>query len=375
MGIGDGERTVKKEPQIFTTLQMQDEPVPAGILDMLEDQELAESILRGYVRETLREFPTYSRRSLLNEVYGPVLLEECMAAATWMMLTEAPEFADMTVGEVLTKMNEIEGTIEEREQVIEQIEKKEHTVKKLGKLVQKTIDGLPEDDSLKGMEKADRLNELLDALAEMVKSGEEARKKLVDPDTPGLEFIQITKDLAKNFKKVVLDGAKSMAGDMQIAGWDEVFDYADDIIGSLQDVPFLGTAAGVAKDVSVVLKGGAKGFRWFVNKVKGGDKPPEALSNMVDQAAQRPDTKTKTAPFMNLFNIDDEYQAILEDELEVEFIKSFKEWLEGQSEEVMDTPLSQLMGDQEDSDWNIDRHLEDWIPQQSDTADHTVDLA
>jgi hypothetical protein len=46
---------VKREPQIFNTLQMQDEPVDTATLDVLEDQELNEAWVREYIRETLAE--------------------------------------------------------------------------------------------------------------------------------------------------------------------------------------------------------------------------------------------------------------------------------------------------------------------------------
>jgi len=46
---------VKKEPQIFTTVDVQDVPVSDVILDTLEQEELSESLLREHVRQLLVE--------------------------------------------------------------------------------------------------------------------------------------------------------------------------------------------------------------------------------------------------------------------------------------------------------------------------------
>jgi hypothetical protein len=56
---------VKREPQIFNTLQMQDEPVDTATLDMLEDQELSEAWVREYVRVILSE--SSQQQGRLNE--------------------------------------------------------------------------------------------------------------------------------------------------------------------------------------------------------------------------------------------------------------------------------------------------------------------
>jgi hypothetical protein len=55
MGFGDQERTMKKEPQIFTRINRQDVPVSDAVLDTLEQEELAESLTREYIRELLTE--------------------------------------------------------------------------------------------------------------------------------------------------------------------------------------------------------------------------------------------------------------------------------------------------------------------------------
>jgi len=47
---------VKKEPQIFNTLQAQDVPVSNAVLDVLEQEEMTESMVRTYVRGMLSEY-------------------------------------------------------------------------------------------------------------------------------------------------------------------------------------------------------------------------------------------------------------------------------------------------------------------------------
>jgi len=46
---------MKKEPQIFTRINRQDVPVSDAVMDALEQEELAESLTREYVRELLTE--------------------------------------------------------------------------------------------------------------------------------------------------------------------------------------------------------------------------------------------------------------------------------------------------------------------------------
>ena len=55
MGPGDGERAVKREPQIFTRIDVQDVPVSDAVLDVLQQEELTESMVRAYIRQLLAE--------------------------------------------------------------------------------------------------------------------------------------------------------------------------------------------------------------------------------------------------------------------------------------------------------------------------------
>ena len=45
---------MKNEQQIFTSLQQQRKPVSNAVLNTLEDEEIAESLLREIVRKKLR---------------------------------------------------------------------------------------------------------------------------------------------------------------------------------------------------------------------------------------------------------------------------------------------------------------------------------
>jgi hypothetical protein len=67
MEPGDGERIMKREPQIFTRTNVQDVPVGANILDILTQEELAESLVRKCVEELLIE-ATWGEEWLSPEV-------------------------------------------------------------------------------------------------------------------------------------------------------------------------------------------------------------------------------------------------------------------------------------------------------------------
>jgi hypothetical protein len=339
------------------------------------------NILREYVRETLVHSSSHQnklsevrqrvkRRTLLCEVYPPSLLAECMNVTAMAMLMEAPtSIKDMTIQEIIDKIEQLEATQQDREGILEVIEAKEKTVAKLTSLTMKT---LKEIESGADRKKRQRLQSLHEALTELQEKIKDTRKDLVDPDIESAELASKAALIAEQFAKVVIKGSRSIMGDMQIAGYDEIFDYANKVMDKLEKIPFMKVFTGMGKEVAEWMSRGAKGLSWLTKKIKGGDKPVTALDDMVDKVAQTPDTKTKTAPFMNLFNIDDEYQAILEDELEIEFIQHFKEKLKGAPQEVMGMTLGEL--ESESNDWNIDRELEDWIPSRGDTKDHTVDI-
>jgi len=46
---------MKREPQIFTRIDDQDVPVSNAVLDVLEQEEMTESMVRAYIRQLLAE--------------------------------------------------------------------------------------------------------------------------------------------------------------------------------------------------------------------------------------------------------------------------------------------------------------------------------
>ena len=63
------------------------------------------------------------------------------------------------------------------------------------------------------------------------------------------------------------------------------------------------------------------------------------FSNIMQDIMTAPDNKETTAGFLGLFNIDDEWQKLLDDKVEITFINKMISSLESQNP---DTPLEQL---------------------------------
>ncbi len=288
--------------------------------------------------------------------------------------TSAPAaIKSMTVQEVLDTIETLEKTQEERDKVIGIIEAQEKNALKMKQKVNKTIKGMPESDQKRGNDKYDRLSALGVDSEGFIEKMKDLKKDLMDPNVEGgfAAKILLALKVAKEWSKVVNQHKRAIASDVQIGDWEDVFDAAEDFIDKFSFLPGAETLKGAVGEISGWLSKAGKAFSWMVNKVKGDEEPAAMLDDLVDDIALQPDSKTKTAPFMNLFNIDDEYQAMLDDNLEVQFIKDFKTTLK-------DFPLKNMtMGELEnmspDSEWNIDNALEKWIPQQSDTAGHSVE--
>lgn len=208
-------------------------------------------------------------------------------------------------------------------------------------------------------------------LEEFISKVKTVRTKLGDPEVAGIGALsEEVKEVLKAFKKVVMGNAKTLVSDMQLGEYKEIFSAANDIFDAVEKLPFAKAVGGVAKEVAEWLGRGAKGLSWLGNKIGiGGEKPAEALDKLVDKVAQAPDTKTAKAPFMKLFNIDDEYQAMIDDKLEITFIQDFKERLKKfPMKSIKVGELDQL----DDTQWNIDTALEDWVPDQPATQGRTV---
>ena len=341
------------------------------------------NLLREYVREALiyeerKSFLLRAHRQipaqvLVGQLYNPILLEECMRECRSLLLEDAPPAVrDMTVQELLDKIESLEKTMEDRKEMIDALEKKEKLALKMEVLIKKTLKKSAGD--LKGLEQKDRLEKLQGDLEEFINKVKEVRTKLGDPDISAVGVVaEDVKTVLKLFKTVVMQNAKSLASDLQLGDWKDIFDSAAAVLDVVEKLPFMKVFLGGAKEVVEWLGRGAKGLSWLGKQIGiGGEKPAKALDKLVDKVAQAPDTKTAKAPFMKLFNIDDEYQAMIDDKLEVTFIQDFKERLKKFPWKDMKVgDLDQL----DDTKWDIDTALEDWIPDQPKTQGKTVSQA
>ena len=338
------------------------------------------NLLREYVHEALiyestksvlleahRQIPA---RVLVNQLYNPILVEECMSECRSLLLEEAPPAVrDMTIQELLDKIESLEKTLEDRKEMISVLEKKEKLALKMQALIRKTLKKGGGD--FKGLEQKDRLEKLTGDLDGFIDKVKEVRTKLGDPDISAMGVVsEDVKTVLKLFKTIVMKNAKSLATDMQLGEWKEIFDTSAAIFDVVEKLPFMKIFVGAAKEVSEWLGRGAKGLSWLGSKIGlEGEKPAKALDKLVDKVAQAPDTKTAKAPFMQLFNIDDEYQAMIDDKLEITFIQDFKERLK--KFPWKDTKVGDL-DRLDDTQWDIDTALEDWIPDQPKTQGRTV---
>ena len=119
----------------------------------------------------------------------------------------------------------------------------------------------------------------------------------------------------------------------------------------------------LAADKVQLVNWAKKGLQWMGKKVGLLDKKPEdAMKKMVSMVASKPDTKFRTAPFLELFNIDDEYVKMLDEELQVKFIDWYKEFISQSDKNV------------KIKDLDIDKALEKWIPKQDKYKGHTVEI-
>jgi len=345
--------------------------------------------LRKLIRESLRKahvttsnnrpsdrlVENVRRVALLNEAYGPRLLEGCKNSGFLIMEEALPAaIKSMTVQEVLDTIEKLEKTQEERQKIAEVVESQEKNILKLKKKIKESIADLPEAEQRRRNKKYDRLTGLdMELTSFLEQQLQPVKKKLVDPDADvgWTTLLTTSLKLSKDYGVLMLKNGRSVMTDLKLGDWKEIFDVTGDVLGKLESIPGVKSVKSAYDEVGDWLSRGAKAFSWLVRKAKGTPEPPASmLDDLVDDIAQSPDTKTKTAPFMNLFNINDEYQAMLEDSLEVQFINDYKQKLKDFP--LKDTKMEDLENMQ-DSEWDIDTALEKWIPQQSDTEDHSVE--
>ena len=110
-------------------------------------------LIEEYNAKLLHEKASLSiaRVDLLNEAYGPDLLEECRKECLLLMEESTPAaIKSMTVQEVLDTIETLEKTQEERDKVIGIIETQEKNALKMQQKVKKTIKGMPDSDQARG---------------------------------------------------------------------------------------------------------------------------------------------------------------------------------------------------------------------------------
>ena len=284
-----------------------------------------------------------------------VIIEDVLpvyAMRTMKILCETAE--DITVGELLSQLEKLEKAQTERAPFAEKIIELEQKTKEWAQRVEKSLPDVP-DDQARG-----RLKKLNSGFYMILEEIKDLKADLNDPDMAIAEIGIRVKGVFDQYKNKLMKNAKAIMTDLQLDDWSEIAEWTDGFFDRAGDIPFMGTIAGMGRDVSQVFKWGMKGVNWLSKKIGDGADPEDAVDAMVDMVAQKPDTKFKTTPFFELFNIDSEYQEMLDDDLEVKFIAYYKDYLKGHADT---TRLADL---------DIDKHLEEWIPQQGKTKDHTV---
>tara|TARA_Y100001973_G_C5200862_1_gene337514 strand:+ start:838 stop:1755 length:918 start_codon:yes stop_codon:yes gene_type:complete len=291
----------------------------------------------------------YFKASILVEEVLPIY---CMH--TVKILKEGGEGippADITVGEMLDKIEELEKIQLERKPLFEEISKLEGIVTKWIKVVKK--DGT----STKDENERKRLAEFEASLEVIASNIRVFKNSLNDKETTMMELAEQTAEILDDWTEGIIKNARTIVADLDLDGWENILEWSDTWFAKIGDIPGMGTIAGFGKDVNKVLKWAKKGVEWLMGKE---EKPAKAIDNMVDLVAQRPDVKFRTAPFLELFNIDDEYVKMLDDELQVKFIEWYKQFLGKNARNI------------KIKDLDIDSALEKWIPSQREYQGHGI---
>jgi hypothetical protein len=291
---------------------------------------------------------------------GTVIAESVLPvyALKTMKVLQEEAMPDLTVGELLDQVDQLERAQVERKPMAEAVLELESKTKDWIEKVDNTIKQQEQDEGVtKSMQKLKNgMNNIIDSIGEV-------KKLLNDPEADMVEIGIRVKALFSEYKGKLMKNIKAIMNEVQLDDWQNLWDWTDGFFNKVEEIPGLNTIMGFTKDITKTLKWGAKGIKWLAGKFSGepGIDPDEAIQDMVDTIAQKPDTKFKTSPFLELFNIDDEYIAMLDDELEVKFIEYYKEFLQQHADDV------------KIADLDIDSALENWIPKQSEYQDHGVE--
>lgn len=274
-----------------------------------------------------------------------------------------PEIADVTVAEMLESITALENIQQERKLLLEFISNVDSLVQKWQGMSKKTIDELGDSTDRRQRKAAQRLQALADQLNRVKESVDNSKNELMDPKNNMSDLAASLWTLTKTVGKLVKN-TRAITSDVKIGDWDKLLKAVEEELGGvISKVPGLGTITGVAKDAVQVLNWAASGVGWIGRKIGWSEKKPEnTLKDMVGMVASKPDTKFRTQPFLELFNIDDEYVQMLDEELQVKFIDWYKDFI---ADKAPDLKIKDL---------DIDAALEKWIPTQDKYKDHTVEI-
>ena len=265
---------------------------------------------------------------------------------------------NVTVGEMLKKIEELEKLQLEREPIMTKVSELEKQINHWVKVVQKDAKSLKSGES---EDEARTLAEFEIDLIDLQTKISVIKEHLQDPNANLVAIGSQFATLCNTALKTIIENAKTLASELDLAEWDKILDWTQSWFEALDKWPLMSTFAGMGKDLNKLLQWGQKGAKWIGKTFFGkGEKPDKAIKNMVKMVATKPDTKFRTAPFLELFNIDDEYIKMLDEELQVKFIAWYKKFLSKNADDILIKDL------------DIDEALEKWIPKQREYQDHGV---
>ena len=135
----------------------------------------------------------------------------------------------------------------------------------------------------------------------------------------------------------VADLKKLVKGVIQIKKAVETGDVAADMGGKLIGI------------VTNQLTGGTLGTVKSVADLIGGLVSARKIGGLA-KSARLPDKETEKAPFLDVFNISDEYSKILDDRLENAFVNHLSDELDAGALDNIDLAT-----------WDVNKYLEDWL--------------
>ena len=149
-------------------------------------------------------------------------------------------------------------------------------------------------------------------------------------------FMAIIGTIIKIFsdnKDLILSVIEKLGADPEVQK--SIKTFVDKVVSAAEPLlPGLRFAITTAKFVIRVI-GSAKDV---IDKVKSG--PDDFFNAVIDDVGQAPDKNTKLSPFLDLFNMADEFQVMLDDKLEADFLADYRKSLQAVVASEPDKPLS-----------------------------------